>query len=181
MVLHLPHFPRCWWFSSCKFPKVIVRSCVSEKLTHTAFNLAWKPQNKTASNPDDKGSAYHFQLLWSSTKKMTNPQKFYEFIVPQKMLICFINLTEIKFLWAWNKYLKGFFLFPWILFFCLSYSDTLWEIAKAEVEKRGSNGSESDGVEIGEKSVFFIGSKNGVMHFSSSFFFFQVLWWFNNQ
>lgn len=40
-------------------------------------------------------------------------------------------------------------------------SDTLWEIAKAEVEKRGSNGSESDGVEIGEKSVFFIGSKNG--------------------
>ncbi|KAB1266909.1 Cytoplasmic dynein 2 light intermediate chain 1 [Camelus dromedarius] len=40
-------------------------------------------------------------------------------------------------------------------------SETLWEIAKAEVEKRGSNGSEGDGVEIGEKSVFFIGSKNG--------------------
>ncbi|XP_065383198.1 cytoplasmic dynein 2 light intermediate chain 1 isoform X1 [Macaca fascicularis] len=40
-------------------------------------------------------------------------------------------------------------------------SETLWEIAKAEVEKRGINGSEGDGAEIGEKSVFFIGSKNG--------------------
>ncbi|XP_023051494.1 cytoplasmic dynein 2 light intermediate chain 1 isoform X1 [Piliocolobus tephrosceles] len=40
-------------------------------------------------------------------------------------------------------------------------SETLWEIAKAEVEKRGTNGSEGDGAEIGEKSVFFIGSKNG--------------------
>ncbi|XP_015413349.1 PREDICTED: cytoplasmic dynein 2 light intermediate chain 1 [Myotis davidii] len=40
-------------------------------------------------------------------------------------------------------------------------SETLWEIAKAEVEKRESNGSEGDGAEIGEKSVFFIGSKNG--------------------
>ncbi|XP_030166366.1 cytoplasmic dynein 2 light intermediate chain 1 isoform X1 [Lynx canadensis] len=40
-------------------------------------------------------------------------------------------------------------------------SETLWEIAKAEVEKRGSGGGEGDGVEIGEKSVFFIGSKNG--------------------
>uniref|UniRef100_A0A673UXA7 Cytoplasmic dynein 2 light intermediate chain 1 n=1 Tax=Suricata suricatta TaxID=37032 RepID=A0A673UXA7_SURSU len=40
-------------------------------------------------------------------------------------------------------------------------SETLWEIAKAEVEKRGSSGDEGDGVEIGEKSVFFIGSKNG--------------------
>lgn len=37
-------------------------------------------------------------------------------------------------------------------------SETLWEIAKAEVEKRGREG---DGLEIGEKSVFFIGSKNG--------------------
>jgi dynein light intermediate chain 2 len=42
-------------------------------------------------------------------------------------------------------------------------SETLWEIAKAEVEKRRSHGSEGDGAEIGEKSVFFIGSKNGVM------------------
>uniref|UniRef100_A0A2R9BIC8 Dynein cytoplasmic 2 light intermediate chain 1 n=1 Tax=Pan paniscus TaxID=9597 RepID=A0A2R9BIC8_PANPA len=40
-------------------------------------------------------------------------------------------------------------------------SETLWEIAKAEVEKRGINGSEGDGAEIAEKSVFFIGSKNG--------------------
>ncbi|XP_004265057.1 cytoplasmic dynein 2 light intermediate chain 1 isoform X1 [Orcinus orca] len=40
-------------------------------------------------------------------------------------------------------------------------SETLWEIARAEVEKRGSNGSEGNGVETGEKSVFFIGSKNG--------------------
>ncbi|KAM9720434.1 cytoplasmic dynein 2 light intermediate chain 1 isoform 2-T2 [Dama dama] len=40
-------------------------------------------------------------------------------------------------------------------------SETLWEIAKAEVEKRRSTGSEGDGVEVGEKSVFFIGSKNG--------------------
>ncbi|KAB0358708.1 hypothetical protein FD754_002864, partial [Muntiacus muntjak] len=39
--------------------------------------------------------------------------------------------------------------------------ETLWEIAKAEVEKRRSSGSEGDGVEVGEKSVFFIGSKNG--------------------
>ncbi|XP_006839527.1 PREDICTED: cytoplasmic dynein 2 light intermediate chain 1 [Chrysochloris asiatica] len=39
--------------------------------------------------------------------------------------------------------------------------ETLWEIAKAEVDKRGSNRNEGDGVEIGEKSVFFIGSKNG--------------------
>uniref|UniRef100_A0A8I3W0L6 Cytoplasmic dynein 2 light intermediate chain 1 n=3 Tax=Callithrix jacchus TaxID=9483 RepID=A0A8I3W0L6_CALJA len=39
-------------------------------------------------------------------------------------------------------------------------SETLWEIAKAEVEKKGINGSEGDGVEFGEKSVFFIGSKN---------------------
>ena len=46
----------------------------------------------------------------------------------------------------------------------LTHSETLWEIAKAEVEERRSGGSESDGVEIGEKSVFFIGSKNGVMH-----------------
>lgn len=37
-------------------------------------------------------------------------------------------------------------------------SETLWEIARAEVERSGSEG---DGVEIGEKSVFFIGSKNG--------------------
>ena len=47
----------------------------------------------------------------------------------------------------------------------LSHSETLWEIAKAEVEKRGSSENEGDGAEIGEKSVFFIGSKNGVMHF----------------
>ncbi|XP_004401672.1 PREDICTED: cytoplasmic dynein 2 light intermediate chain 1-like [Odobenus rosmarus divergens] len=39
-------------------------------------------------------------------------------------------------------------------------SETLWEITKAEVEERGSSGSEGDGLEIGEKSVFFIGSKN---------------------
>nr|AAH79201.1 Dynein cytoplasmic 2 light intermediate chain 1 [Rattus norvegicus] len=40
-------------------------------------------------------------------------------------------------------------------------SETLWEIAKAEVEKRRCHGSDGDGMEIGEKSVFFIGSKNG--------------------
>uniref|UniRef100_A0A7N5KLZ6 Dynein cytoplasmic 2 light intermediate chain 1 n=1 Tax=Ailuropoda melanoleuca TaxID=9646 RepID=A0A7N5KLZ6_AILME len=40
-------------------------------------------------------------------------------------------------------------------------SETLWEIAKAEVENRGISGGEGDGLEIGEKSVFFIGSKNG--------------------
>lgn len=40
-------------------------------------------------------------------------------------------------------------------------SETLWEIAKAEVEKKTSHGSEGNGAEIGEKSVFFIGSKNG--------------------
>lgn len=54
--------------------------------------------------------------------------------------------------------------------FSASHSETLWEIAKAEVEKRGSSGGEGDGVEIGEKSVFFIGSKNGVMHFFLLFF-----------
>ncbi|PNI47956.1 DYNC2LI1 isoform 2 [Pan troglodytes] len=46
-------------------------------------------------------------------------------------------------------------------------SETLWEIAKAEVEKRGINGSEGDGAEIAEKSVFFIGSKNGSLALSS--------------
>ncbi|XP_075391749.1 cytoplasmic dynein 2 light intermediate chain 1 isoform X2 [Tenrec ecaudatus] len=40
-------------------------------------------------------------------------------------------------------------------------SETLWEVAKAEVEKKGSDGNEGDGLEMGEKSVFFIGSKNG--------------------
>lgn len=40
-------------------------------------------------------------------------------------------------------------------------SETLWEIAKAEVEKKRSHGSEGNGAEIAEKSVFFIGSKNG--------------------
>ncbi|XP_040080647.1 cytoplasmic dynein 2 light intermediate chain 1 isoform X2 [Oryx dammah] len=40
-------------------------------------------------------------------------------------------------------------------------SETLWEIAKAEVEERRSGESEGDGVETGEKSVFFIGSKSG--------------------
>ncbi|KAM6221146.1 cytoplasmic dynein 2 light intermediate chain 1 [Rhynchocyon petersi] len=39
--------------------------------------------------------------------------------------------------------------------------ETLWEIAKTEVEKRESDEHESDGVEVGEKSVFFMGSKNG--------------------
>ncbi|XP_026638853.1 cytoplasmic dynein 2 light intermediate chain 1 isoform X4 [Microtus ochrogaster] len=39
--------------------------------------------------------------------------------------------------------------------------ETLWEIAKAEVEKKRSHGSEGNGADIGEKSVFFIGSKNG--------------------
>lgn len=90
------------------------------------------------------------------------------------MLIRFINLTEMKVLWAWDKSWKGV-LFLWILFSRLSFSETLWEIAKAEVEKRESNGNEGDGAEIGEKSVFFIGSKNGVIFPN----FFQVLW-FNN-
>lgn len=49
------------------------------------------------------------------------------------------------------------------LFFYLLCSETLWEIAKAEVEKKRSHGSEGNGAEIGEKSVFFIGSKNGVI------------------
>ncbi|KAK7821577.1 hypothetical protein U0070_014457 [Myodes glareolus] len=52
-------------------------------------------------------------------------------------------------------------LFLWFLFFYLLCSETLWEIAKAEVEKKRSHGSEGNGAEIGEKSVFFIGSKNG--------------------
>ncbi|XP_003758354.2 cytoplasmic dynein 2 light intermediate chain 1 [Sarcophilus harrisii] len=40
-------------------------------------------------------------------------------------------------------------------------SDTLWEIAKAEVEKKEISENGGDGIEVCEKSVFFIGSKNG--------------------
>ncbi|KAM5292636.1 cytoplasmic dynein 2 light intermediate chain 1 [Ctenodactylus gundi] len=39
--------------------------------------------------------------------------------------------------------------------------ETLWETAKAEVEKRQSHGSGVDGLQTGEKSLFFIGSKSG--------------------
>lgn len=58
------------------------------------------------------------------------------------------------------------------LFFYLC-SEIFWEIVKVEVEKRRSYGSEGDGVEIGEKFVFFIGSKNGVM-FLIVFSFYNV-------
>lgn len=65
----LLHFPKCSWFSGCMFAKV-VHSCVSEKLTHTTFKFAWKPQNKKPSNPGDKGSAYHFHVsLMNQYKK----------------------------------------------------------------------------------------------------------------
>ncbi|XP_074060993.1 cytoplasmic dynein 2 light intermediate chain 1 isoform X2 [Macrotis lagotis] len=40
-------------------------------------------------------------------------------------------------------------------------SDSLWEIAKAEVKKKETSENGGDGIEICEKSVFFIGSKNG--------------------
>lgn len=108
---------------------------------------------------------------------MTNPQKFYQFIVPPE------NNVDSFYKFDWNnislclKWInqKELFLFSWILFFCLSFSETLWEIAKAEVEKRGNNGNEGDGVETGEKSVFFIGSKNGVMPFFLLFFFLSTV------
>ncbi|XP_061481390.1 cytoplasmic dynein 2 light intermediate chain 1 isoform X4 [Rhineura floridana] len=40
-------------------------------------------------------------------------------------------------------------------------SDTLWDIAKAEVEKRENNEGDRDGLECWERSLFFIGNKNG--------------------
>uniref|UniRef100_A0A8C8RLQ3 Cytoplasmic dynein 2 light intermediate chain 1 n=1 Tax=Pelusios castaneus TaxID=367368 RepID=A0A8C8RLQ3_9SAUR len=40
-------------------------------------------------------------------------------------------------------------------------SDTLWDIAKAEVEKKENPDSNGDGMEFWEKSLFFMGNKNG--------------------
>uniref|UniRef100_A0A8D0KK93 Cytoplasmic dynein 2 light intermediate chain 1 n=1 Tax=Salvator merianae TaxID=96440 RepID=A0A8D0KK93_SALMN len=40
-------------------------------------------------------------------------------------------------------------------------SDTLWDIAKTEVEKRENQESDRDGLQCWERSVFFIGNKNG--------------------
>ncbi|XP_077781661.1 cytoplasmic dynein 2 light intermediate chain 1 isoform X2 [Podarcis muralis] len=40
-------------------------------------------------------------------------------------------------------------------------SDTLWDIAKAEVEKRENHEDSTDGLECWERSLFFIGNKNG--------------------
>ncbi|XP_067149248.1 cytoplasmic dynein 2 light intermediate chain 1 isoform X4 [Apteryx mantelli] len=40
-------------------------------------------------------------------------------------------------------------------------SDTLWDIAIAEVEKRENAEGDDEGVEISEKSVLFMGNKNG--------------------
>ncbi|XP_040525075.1 cytoplasmic dynein 2 light intermediate chain 1 isoform X4 [Gallus gallus] len=39
--------------------------------------------------------------------------------------------------------------------------DTLWDIARDEVEKRENNGDDGKRVEVCEKSVLFMGSKNG--------------------
>nr|XP_056708610.1 cytoplasmic dynein 2 light intermediate chain 1 isoform X2 [Euleptes europaea] len=47
-------------------------------------------------------------------------------------------------------------------------SDTLWEIAKAEVEKKENQEGDRDGLECWERSIFFIGNKNGpkdIAHF----------------
>ncbi|XP_015265648.1 PREDICTED: LOW QUALITY PROTEIN: cytoplasmic dynein 2 light intermediate chain 1 [Gekko japonicus] len=40
-------------------------------------------------------------------------------------------------------------------------SDTLWDIAKAEVEQRENQEGDRDGLECWERSIFFIGNKNG--------------------
>ncbi|KAJ6666949.1 hypothetical protein lerEdw1_018951 [Lerista edwardsae] len=40
-------------------------------------------------------------------------------------------------------------------------SDTLWDIAKAEVEKRENHEGDRDGLECWERSLFFTGNKNG--------------------
>uniref|UniRef100_A0A8D0GGD6 Cytoplasmic dynein 2 light intermediate chain 1 n=1 Tax=Sphenodon punctatus TaxID=8508 RepID=A0A8D0GGD6_SPHPU len=40
-------------------------------------------------------------------------------------------------------------------------SDTLWDIAKAEVERRENIADDGDGTEVWEKSIFFMGNKNG--------------------
>uniref|UniRef100_G1NCN6 Cytoplasmic dynein 2 light intermediate chain 1 n=1 Tax=Meleagris gallopavo TaxID=9103 RepID=G1NCN6_MELGA len=40
-------------------------------------------------------------------------------------------------------------------------SDTLWDIARDEVEKRENSGDDGERVELWEKSVLFMGSKNG--------------------
>uniref|UniRef100_A0A8D0GGE6 Cytoplasmic dynein 2 light intermediate chain 1 n=1 Tax=Sphenodon punctatus TaxID=8508 RepID=A0A8D0GGE6_SPHPU len=39
--------------------------------------------------------------------------------------------------------------------------DTLWDIAKAEVERRENIADDGDGTEVWEKSIFFMGNKNG--------------------
>ena len=77
------------------------------------------------------------------------------------ILVCFINLIEMKFLWAGEKFCKDSFCFSE---FWLSFSHIVKLSGKLQKLKWKNGGSESDGVEIGEKSVFFIGSKNGVMH-----------------
>ncbi|XP_032071957.1 cytoplasmic dynein 2 light intermediate chain 1 [Thamnophis elegans] len=40
-------------------------------------------------------------------------------------------------------------------------SDTIWDIAKAEVEKRENNDDDRDTLECCERSLFFLGNKNG--------------------
>ncbi|XP_048338969.1 cytoplasmic dynein 2 light intermediate chain 1 [Sphaerodactylus townsendi] len=40
-------------------------------------------------------------------------------------------------------------------------SDTLWDIAKAEVDRRENQEGDRDGLECWERSIFFIGNKNG--------------------
>lgn len=47
------------------------------------------------------------------------------------------------------------------LFFPIS--DTLWDLAIAEVEKRENPGEDGKSVEVWEKSILFMGNKNGVM------------------
>uniref|UniRef100_A0A8C0IU93 Dynein cytoplasmic 2 light intermediate chain 1 n=1 Tax=Chelonoidis abingdonii TaxID=106734 RepID=A0A8C0IU93_CHEAB len=46
--------------------------------------------------------------------------------------------------------------------------DTLWDIAKAEVEKKENLEGNGDGVEVWEKSLLFMGNKNGVTYTVSS-------------
>lgn len=41
-------------------------------------------------------------------------------------------------------------------------SDTLWELAAAEVQSRESGGGEEGGETVNERSVFLMGSKAGV-------------------
>lgn len=53
-------------------------------------------------------------------------------------------------------------------------SDTLWDLAIAEVEKRENPDDDGKRVEVWEKSILFMGNKNGVTLNTVQFCAFQT-------